>query len=177
MYKNEIGISKNKSIFLIVGCILFIAMSIAFIQFSHAHLYKKIFMGLIIIPFSLLGIYVFIRMLYDKSKKLVISNLGIEDYFTNPSVGLIRWEDITEITIIKIYKSKMLAIYVHNPDEYLEKISLKKRRGLKNNQRLVGTPFITPLYQLDSNSKRILASIDMAFKDWKTSIQTVSNDN
>lgn len=71
----------------------------------------------------------------------------------------------------------MLAIYVRNPDEYLDKLPLNKRRGLKNNQKmigipLIGTPFVVPLFLINTNSKKLKTSINLALEDWKAATQS-----
>jgi len=127
---------------------------------------------LIIILFTLASIYAIARILNDKSKKIIITDQGIEYCFTNPGVGLISWEDITIVNTKKIYGQKMLAIYVKNPDEYLTKLPSKKRRSLKKNQKIAGTPFIIPIYLFHTNSKKLHASIDQAVKEWKATIRS-----
>lgn len=139
----EIPISKSKTIWLLVGSLIFVLICTGMLISKDTVLYQKI-IGIIGILFFGLGLVVFPQRLLDKTPGIVIDKDGITDNMTKPRVGTIRWGDISHVEITKIYSTKMLLIFVHNPAKYLKKVEGFNSRGLKNNLKLVGTPFCIP---------------------------------
>ena len=89
--------------------------------------------------FGIAGVYA-MKKLFVKRIGLTIDQNGIIDNTNASSVGLIKWEDITDIKTGQIASTKFLLIYISNPEFYLEKIKGFKRKILEGNNRMYGTP-------------------------------------
>jgi len=159
--KIEIPKSKLNIVMLFLGCILFVAICI-WLLLNPAMLAGVKLIGVIGIVFFGLGFVVFPKMFFDKQPGVVIDEIGVTDHITKPEVGTIKWEDITHAKVIYIMRNAMLAIYVKNPEEYLSRVHAK---GLINNYKLVGTPFVIPSSLLKMKLKDLEAVINTKLKE------------
>ncbi len=93
-----------------------------------------------IIFFGLCTIF-FIRKLPDNKPGLIIDDLGLVDNSSGLSGGHILWADIENISVIEIHRQKLIMLQVKNPQHYIERqTSLFKRKGMKLNNKIYGTP-------------------------------------
>jgi hypothetical protein len=147
----EIPISKNKIFLGIGGSIIFIILGIwTYINANEFHdsviiifrnpLINRGFGILGILFFGATGIYG-IKKVFDKKVGLRIDSNGITDNSNASSIGLIEWNDITEIRTKQVMSTKFLLIYIVNPEKYIEKAKNgMKAKLLRTNMKMYGTP-------------------------------------
>lgn len=150
MERIEIYTSKKKSILLLLGSILFVALC-SFVAFGilDISLYKRL-VGIVGIAFFGLGIYVAIRQLIQNRLLLVIDDMGIN---VNPlkSDEKILWKHINGFPIVSISGTKIILIQVNNPQYWIDKETNKIRKKLMEfNYGEYGS-----LFNLSSNSMQI----------------------
>ena len=147
----EIPLSKNKLFLGIGGSILFVILGIWL--FTHANEFQNLSMRLLRNPMvikgaGVLGVLFFggtavygFKKLFDKKVGLIIDSNGITDNSNASSVGLIEWNDISEIRTQQVMSTKFLLIDVLNPEKYIEKAkSGMKARLMRTNMKMYGTP-------------------------------------
>lgn len=147
MEKIEIPISKTKISFLLIGALIFVILGVLFsltpdkfttMIFRSPQIIRIV--GIVaVLFFGAAGIYG-LRKLFDKAVGLTIDDYGITDNSNASSVGLIDWSDILEIKTEQVMSTRFLLIFVDNPDEYLERANGFKRKLMKGNMKMYGTP-------------------------------------
>lgn len=138
-----IPVSKIKIILLLLGSLAFVFLGAWILLTDEAILFYKVVAAIAIVFFGL-GLFVFPQKLLDRTPGLVLDRYGITDNMTKPRVGTLEWDDISHVQIIKIESNKMLLIFVHNPEKYLDRLRGYNYKGLRNNYEMVGTPFVIP---------------------------------
>ena len=145
--KIDIPLSKTKMIFLILGCLLFVALGI-FMLLNGEEMQTRKFSPVWIMGFGGLGVLFFggicisvIKKMFDKSPGLCIDENGIWDNSSGVSVGHITWRDVLGIRKVSVSGTRFLLIDVHNPEKYINtaKGGIKKQ-AMKANNRKYGTP-------------------------------------
>lgn len=114
----------------------------------------------------------------DPSPALIISDAGIFDNSTFPSLGLIPWDDIVEIeendfTLHRVTKDerlRSLLIRVKNPGEYIsrQKSPLKKLQMIIDG--FVDSPISIPASALQCDFDQLMATLDQRLHAFKTSV-------
>lgn len=150
--KIEIPLSKNKLFLGIGGSILFVILGVWLFNNStefqdfiipfmrNPTVIKSI--GIIgMLFFGATGIYG-IKKIFDKKVGLIIDENGITDNSNASSIGLIEWNDITEIKTEQVMSTKFLLIKVENPEKYIGKA---KNRIKANLMRVNMNMYETPL--------------------------------
>jgi len=79
--------------------------------------------------------------LFDPRPGLSIDQRGITDNSSGFSFGFLKWEDIVEVDVTRVKATKILLIYVSNPQYNLCKMNPVKRWVLYASQKMYGTPF------------------------------------
>ena len=145
MNRIEIPLSKTKLLLLLAGSILFVAAGffcIMVVADGYAK-YSSIFLkgvGVVaILFFGATGVSA-TKKIFDNKMGLIIDDRGMTDNSSGVSIGLIKWSDITAITTEEISSSKFLLIYVTNPEYYLNQAKGFKRKMMKANYSMYGTP-------------------------------------
>ncbi len=149
--KIEIPLSKNKLLLGIGGSILFVVLGMWL--FTNANSFQNHSISLLRNPqivkvigivgmlfFGATGILGF-KKLFDKKVGLVIDSNGITDNSNASSVGLIEWNDISDIITKQVMSTKFLLINVKNPEKYIGKAkSGMKAKLMRSNMKMYGTP-------------------------------------
>ena len=168
----EIPISKNKLILMILGSIIFVALSFWLIIVRPPVLYfNKADSAPIDIIVSIAGILFFglclifiAKKLSDNNPGLVINGDGITDNSSGISAGLIPWKDINEITKETIANQDFLVIKVNNPEEYINRqTGLIKRKAMEMNYRSFGSPINISANGLKCNLSELYMIINNRF--------------
>jgi len=149
--KIEIPLSKKKIYFGILGSLLFVIAGIWL--FFNTNLYIDFPLKLFRNPMVIKGVGIFsilffgtigilkIKKLFDKKSGLIIDSSGITDNSSSVSVGLIEWNDISDIITKQVMLTKFLLINVTNPEKYIGKAkSGMKAKLMRSNMKLSGTP-------------------------------------
>lgn len=146
----EIAIDKYKVIFAILASLLFIVLGFWFV-ISFATMQTKFsplliqVLGIASILFFGLALFFTVPKYFDKSPGLIFTNKGIIDNTNGTSVGLIEWNDITEIKVIEIWKTKAILLETNQSEKYIAKANLNQAKMMRANLKMYGTPLcITP---------------------------------
>lgn len=145
MNKIQIPLSKTKILLTISASILFIVLGIYAIaaiadqQKRYHPIVVKVAGAASICFFGAVGIYG-VRKMFNEHVGLTIDDDGIIDHTNASSIGLIRWENITEIRVEQIRSTKFLLIYTNNPDEIINRATGFKRMLINGNMNMYGTP-------------------------------------
>ena len=146
----EIPLSKKKIALLLLGSIAFVVGGI-WISTNPERFIPNIFRitdpeiirigGIVgILFFSATGIYG-IKKLFDKKIGLIIDSDGITDNSNASSIGLIEWNDISEIRTKQVMSTKFLLIDIVNPEKYIGKAKNGLQAKLmKANMNMYETP-------------------------------------
>ena len=146
-----IPLSRKKITLLFSGAIGLVALFFWLIQIAENQtrydpMFVKVVSVIGIVFFGLCGIYAFTKF-FDKKPGLVINDEGIIDNSSAVCAGLIKWENITNVSITEIYGQKILTIDVNNADEILSKQQGFKKLLMNLNKNYFNSPI-----QISSNA-------------------------
>ncbi|GAB2981678.1 hypothetical protein GCM10027049_17350 [Mucilaginibacter puniceus] len=152
-----IPFSKTKLVLSLIGSVIFVASGIAFLAdpkmysttgFRHVPVPVIVVVGFSAVIFFGMCAIAFLLKFFDKKPGLIIDdegiqiNLGIKDYFT--------WGDIEGIGINKIGRSKLIILYLKNPEKYIDRQeNVFKRKSMLLNFKLCGSPVTITSNQLE----------------------------
>lgn len=144
----EIVLSKSKIVLMLLGALTFVAIGMWFvvsppiIENSYWGGATKIaVVGYASIIFFGLCAFFFIRKLQDNKPGLIIDDTGLVDNSSGLSAGHILWSDIENVSVIEIYRQKLIMLQVKNPRQYIDRqASLLKRKSMELNNKMYGTP-------------------------------------
>ena len=148
MQKIEIPISKSKITLLLVAALIFVGLGLWFViappRSGNAFWNNQTKVTIIgyasIIFFGICAVYS-IYKLSDNKPGLIIDHLGILDNSSGMPAGPILWSDIEDISVIELYRQKLLMIKVKNPEDYINRqTGLLKRKSMLLNNKLYGAP-------------------------------------
>ncbi len=162
MNKIEIPLSKTKISLLLIGVIVFVIFGTLFLMSPDTFISPILRNPQVIriagiasvLFFGLVGVYGF-RKLFDKTIGLTVDENGITDNTNASSVGLIDWTDITEIKTEQVMSTKFLLIYVSDSAKYIDRVNGFKRKLMKGNMRMYGTPLSITSNTLKYNFKEL----------------------
>ncbi len=173
----EIPLSKKKITLLLLASIAFVAAGI-WITINPEIFIPNIFritnpqiirIGGIagVLFFGAGGIYG-IKKLFDKKIGLIIDSNGITDNSNASSIGLIEWNDISEIRIKQVMSTKFLLIDIVNPDKYIGKAKNRvQTKLLKANMNMYDTPLSITSNTLKYDFQELEKIIQAEFKKIK----------
>ena len=170
----EIPLSKAKMIFIILGCLLFIALGV-FMLFNAEDMQTRKFSTPWIIGFGSIGVLFFggiciavIKKIFDKKPGLSINEKGIWDNSSGVSAGLVEWKDILGLRKVNVSGTRFILIDVHNPEKYINNIKgVIKRQAMKANNKKYGTPISISSNGLSIKFKDLEKLIVNAFETHK----------
>jgi len=151
MNKIEILIDKTKLILGVAFTFLVVLASIWFFPkadefakttvffFFQNPLFNRILIIATILIFGWLTIYG-TKKIFRNNTGLIIDDNGITDNSALLSVGLIKWNEITEIKTETYQNSKFLLVFVKEPNQFLENVKGLKRKMMQGNMNTYGTP-------------------------------------
>lgn len=171
----SIPLSKGKLWWHTLGCVLFIALGFLFVIAPASFISPLIHNPLIIRILGFLSLIVFgyflgayIPKLQQRGPGLLIDITGITDHSTEASIGLIKWEDITEIRQKKITSNRFMIVMVKNPEDYIAKATEKSKIWwLKGNLDLCGSPIAISSQSLKCKFKELENILTNAFNHYK----------
>ena len=144
-----IPLSKTRISWFFIGSLFFTALGIWFItappEIRHPLLGNStlIFVAGLssLLLFGIMSVLYAVK-LFQKAPGLIIDQAGITDNASGISAGLIRWEDLEKISVMELRKQKLLMLYVHNPQYYIE----RQRNGIKRKIMQINyNSFATPI--------------------------------
>ena len=146
--KKQIPFSKRKLFLLFIGSLAIVAIGIDFIASPakyaesanrHTPSYIITIIGLAAISFfGVCGIVIFLK-LFDKTPGLIIDEQGIK--INSAFKDNLEWEEIEGFGVSQIARTKLIIVYLKNPEAYIEKEkSLFKRKLMQSNYKMSGSP-------------------------------------
>ncbi len=152
----EIPLSKKKIILLLLASIGFIAGGIWMVvnpenveryfnpitkRFFYLNSESIQIIGIVgVLFFGAAAIYG-IKKLFDKKIGLILDSSGITDNSNATSIGLIEWNDISDIRTKQVMSTKFLLIDIVNPEKYIGKAKNGiQSRLMKANMNMYETP-------------------------------------
>jgi hypothetical protein len=143
----EIGMSKLKTISLLIFCLLFVAAGICFVISPERFVSIIVSNPTIIFLVGCTGILFFgfvgfsiLKKLVKNEPALIISEDGITDNSSGVSAGFIPWSDIIAVKEAVIANQRFINLVVKNPQGYIDRQSSKfKRKIMQKNHDIFGT--------------------------------------
>jgi hypothetical protein len=166
----EIKISKVKIGLMTLGSAIFVGLGIWFVlnptQFESRNKFWIMIVGIASIIFFGACLLFMFRKLFDNSIGLIINENGITDNSSGTSVGLIEWNDITDIKTAEVASTKFILIETINPEKYIKKAKNSiSKRAMKANHKMYGTPLSISSNTLQVKFDELLNTILNAFKN------------
>jgi hypothetical protein len=122
----------------------------------HDPVFFAMFIGVVCIAFAGMGCSVFLYQLFNRKPGLVVDINGIRDNSTLASVGLIKWDDITEVT--EGSAAGFVYIHVKNPEAYINRFNNRwKKKFAKANFDKNGTPLAISQNELKCDFNELYA--------------------
>jgi hypothetical protein len=175
----EIKLSKGKLVLMLVGSLVFVAAGIWLI--TNPSKFKStiapsatiIFTaGLAaILVFAVVGFFIF-KKLFDDRLGLIINSKGIVDNSSIASAGEVLWDDVLQIKIVKVHNQLLLMLIVNNPESYINRqSSLIKRKAMKMNLNMYGSPISISANGLQCNFQELNILLEKKFREFKVKKQ------
>ncbi len=109
-------------------------------QDGYPPLFLKLLSIITIVFFGGGGLLLLYRMA-DKGSGLILDNYGIQlNYGGNKNPLTIEWRNITGVEIKEIRRTKILLVFINNPEELINKESMWKQRLMRLGLKMYGTP-------------------------------------
>lgn len=165
---------KQKNILIIQGVLLAAAAGVGiwltgFFK-PHNYVMQNVFMGvgIFLLVISVFGVANLVKRIQSPNEILIIDEKGIVDRTTGHGVPLIKWEDVKGIREEMLAMNKMVRIDVQHSDQYIAQgISPVKRRMLKNNLKMYGSPFVIHARMVGQKNDNLLELIRLAHQTYK----------
>lgn len=142
--KVVIPVSKTKMIIVIIGCFAFVILCALMLKYDmSSNRYNPFLIKIAaiagIIFFGIGGI-VLLKKMFGTKRELIVDGEGIHDNFNG--IGLIKWKEISGMSVYEVASTKMLLIYLHNAEAFIEsKVgSGIKAKLMRSNNKMYGTP-------------------------------------
>lgn len=169
MQEIRIPLSKKKIFFYLFSVIISSPL-IFYLIIDHPSLIVKI-VAAMVIPFVIFAIIYLFMKLFDKKPGLIINDQGIVDNSSAIKAGLIKWEDITDVSITEMdistsygnHKEKLLTIKINNPDDFLSKQNRFKRIFMELNKNFYDSPIQISCRSLKCNLEDLY---DLIKREW-----------
>jgi len=130
--------------------------------------YSFIGLGAFLLLLCVFGAYNLWNGFTGPKEILIIDDKGIIDRTTNHGVQLIKWEDVKGIREEVVTIHKFVRIDVARTDEYIKQgKNSMKRRMLKNNMKMYGSPFVIAGRLVGQKHDNLLELIRFAYTEQK----------
>jgi hypothetical protein len=168
--KNKIIIPLDKTKILLLTLVAILFLFVGFwmwftanSQWRYETIYVKLIAVINIMICILFGSLCFAK-LFDKKPGLVIDNHGITNNSTATGIEIIKWNDITDLSVEEVKRTKFILVYVKNPLEYINQSNFFKRFWMKQNYCFYGTPISIASTTL----KCKISDLEKILEDWRT---------
>jgi hypothetical protein len=102
------------------------------------------------------GLAANVALLQPGASGLTIDADGIVDRTSYLSAGRVRWADISGVALASIYLQDVIVIGLHDPAQFVKRGNPLQRRLKAMNMKLVGSPVVLNLAQLDGCPEELL---------------------
>lgn len=124
----NIYVSKTKTVLLLICAFAFVFMGILFLiepsKFISSHYNNPIIISIVgFASVVFFGICFFVGLLktFQKRPAYIIDDNGITYNTKQPNLGIITWDDIERVSVIKVKSTKLIIIHLKDPFGYIEK--------------------------------------------------------
>ena len=163
----KIPLSKFKLVLLLLASLVFVAGGVLFIinpstytdsGINHHPKTEISVVGYACVIFFGMGVVVFIIKLFDNKPGLLVDKNGV---MINPGSGsfsssFVNWSDIDRFGIIDISRTKLIAIYLKNPEKFIESQTNSFKRKLASfSYKNYGTPISITTSSLKCNTDEL----------------------
>ena len=156
---------KRFPIVMLVGLSLSFVLCFLFIDslrhFNDKGYNNSIYLGAIvgvsltIFSITFLSALDYIKTMFDKTAALTITDDGLNDNLSIFSVGNVSWAEVTDIKISSVLKTDFLIICVTNPQMFIDRKNIFKRKPLKSFLKKFGSPVVISQKRVDYNLKEL----------------------
>ena len=171
--KFDVPISKGKTLLMILGALAFVACGIWLWNLEDTD--TRHYPGYVkVVSVACIGFFGFCASigavkLLDRRPGLSLDEEGITDNSSGFSAGRIKWKDIEGIDTTKIKSTRLLLIFVKDPQAYLSKMNPIKKMMMTLSIRMYGTPFCISSNSLSCDYDTLVSLIESRIN--KTSSQ------
>lgn len=149
------GVSYRELIKLTAIGMVFVLMAVLFLVrpfWFDAPVWFVRGIGVVSLVFFGTCLVVLIKLWWYQGAYLTISEKGVIDNSVN-GLGLIVWQDIDKIEMVYEYAVPMIVLHLHNPHDYISKVSRWRQWLFNYNHRRYGTPVLiaSVLLAVDAN--------------------------
>ena len=156
MEKVEIGRSRIKTFFLLLGAVGFVIGGIWMTMASDTNLFEKIVGGISVLFFGA-GIPIGIKKFITNESALELSKRCLIIEPRSNKKYVLPWEKITGFEEIRIKGAKIILIKVSNPKDWInQETNTIKRKMMQFNFNSYGTPFNITSSGLKISHKKLL---------------------
>ena len=171
----EIALSKSKIFFMLIGALLFVSGGFLFVSQGTTNsdsvwsiLQKIPIAGYATILFFATCAVFLLSQLFVKKPGLIIDKSSLTDHSSGVSAGQIFWTDIEKISVLDIYRQKIIMLKVKNPQEYIDRQkNVFKRKMMQLNYKTFGTPLSITSNGLKVSFNVLLADLTCKFEESK----------
>ena len=168
IYYRQQKFMMMQTIFLAVA----IGVGIWLVAFFRPHNYIAqycfIGLGVLLLVLSVFGVNTLIKGFTGPKEILIVDETGIIDRTTNHGVPLIKWEDVKGIREEVVTIHKFVRIDIAKTDEYIKQgRNAMKRRMLKNNMKMYGSPFVISARLVGQKHDNLLELIRFTYLEQK----------
>ncbi len=170
----KIPLSMKKSIYLIIGCLIFIGLSIWFIidpqqflNFRRQNETTIFIVGIIgLVTFSFFLFFI-IYKLFQKRTGIHFDKNGFFDNSSGTSAGFVKWEDVMKIDEAKVANQRFVLVVVKNPEDYVKRQkSFMKRKLMTSNMSFYHSPIMISANHLHINYDKLLELMKSQFEKY-----------
>lgn len=134
-----VPVSKKKLIFATLGSLSFCVLGVLMLREPHQTGWKTVtaVAALIFFGFSLVVLLV---RLFDSRPGVIISSEGFQQYGSFGNLGFIPWEEVDGIDRMQVQRQRLVRVRLKDPERFISQFSGLKKRLLKANHRMYGSP-------------------------------------
>ena len=161
----EIPVSKIKVALLLFIALIFVAEGVSFIVnpttftdvgFKRYPKFEILIVGYACVIFFGTGVLIFIFKLFDNKPGLLIDDQGITINPSSFSNSFIKWSDIEKFGILNISRTKLILIYLKNPEDFINsQTNSLKRKVASFSFKRYGTPLSITTGSLKSTTNEL----------------------
>ena len=134
-----VGRSRAKSLAGLLGCVLFVAASLAIIAEGSA---LTLIVGAVgALTFGGFGI-AWIVLLLRTGPGLVVDDTGFDDRSSASAVGRVSWVDVRVLSRRSIAGTSLVVVDVRDPEAYSARLSRFARVVATANRHMLGSPVV-----------------------------------
>lgn len=166
MERIEAPMSRKKIWLLVLGSLAFVLIGVWLLckVVNHDSLFYDMdvkIVSVLCILFFGLCLIIGIWKLFDPRSGIgvMLDDEGINHPDWN-SIGTIYWKDIVGLNVHKVESVNILLIYVSNPNDYIKRVRGWRRRIMKTNMAMYGTPLNISSSGLDCDFETLVKMID-----------------